>query len=209
MPGLVTKAAYARHRGVTRQAVDYALKTQRITAEPDGRIDVAKADAAWEANTHPIHGGVRTMHGRAPRAKSRTPRTQPPQPRPKSTPEPVAPPQAEAANRASEAPPQEAADASARTGLIDAKTQREEWNAKLAEMDYRKRSGELVEVDQVRRVLTEGALAVRDALFGIPSRVAGVLAPEQTPAEVKAVLDDEITKALDGLVQAMEKLGAA
>lgn len=254
MPGLVSKAAYARHRGVTRQAVDYALKVQRITAEPDGRIDVAKADAAWLANTHPIHGGVRIVHGRAAGAGTRTARAGSRGPRAKSRPAPAAAPQSDAPDRASTLPPDPAAqpragggslpvlptdprpeaaapevsaagggadaelpkssseiegEGDSRSGLIDAKTKREEWAAKLTEMDYRKRAGELVEADQVRRVLTEGARAVRDALLSIPPRVCRVLAPEQTPAEVKAILEDEITKALDGLVKSMEKLGAA
>ena len=46
--------AYARHRGVSHVAVIKAIKTGRIEKEPDGTIDVAKADAAWQRNTN--HG---------------------------------------------------------------------------------------------------------------------------------------------------------
>jgi hypothetical protein len=46
-------AAYARHRGCSRQAVYKALETGRITRGPDGSIDPAKADAQWLANTSP------------------------------------------------------------------------------------------------------------------------------------------------------------
>lgn len=42
---------YARHRGVTHQAVMRALKEGRITKEADGSIDPDKADEQWEANT--------------------------------------------------------------------------------------------------------------------------------------------------------------
>lgn len=44
--------AYARHRGVSHVAVLKAIKTGRIEKEPDGKIDVTKADAAWQRNTN-------------------------------------------------------------------------------------------------------------------------------------------------------------
>ena len=46
-------SAYAAHRGVSRVSVHNALKAGRIEKEPDGTIDVAKADAAWKRNTSP------------------------------------------------------------------------------------------------------------------------------------------------------------
>jgi hypothetical protein len=47
----VSIRAYARHRGIADNAVRKAIKAGRIIPESDGSIDVAKADAAWEANT--------------------------------------------------------------------------------------------------------------------------------------------------------------
>jgi phage terminase Nu1 subunit (DNA packaging protein) len=48
-------AAYARHRGVSRAAVNIAVKEGRITTVkgPDGKpcVDQTKADAQWEANS--------------------------------------------------------------------------------------------------------------------------------------------------------------
>lgn len=46
-------SAYARHRGVSHVAVLKAIKSGRIEKEPDGTIDVAKADVAWAKNTSP------------------------------------------------------------------------------------------------------------------------------------------------------------
>jgi len=48
----VSIRAYARHRGVAESTVRKALASGRITSEPDGTIDPAKADAAWKANTN-------------------------------------------------------------------------------------------------------------------------------------------------------------
>ena len=43
--------AYARHRGVTDTAVHKAIRSGRVTPEPDGTIDADKGDAQWERNT--------------------------------------------------------------------------------------------------------------------------------------------------------------
>ncbi len=47
----VSLRAYARHRGVSDTAVRKAIKSGRITTEPDGTIDVAKVDQEWTLNT--------------------------------------------------------------------------------------------------------------------------------------------------------------
>lgn len=50
---LVSQAEYARHRGVSREAVRRAIAAGRIKPERDGRIDPEKADLAWRENTVP------------------------------------------------------------------------------------------------------------------------------------------------------------
>lgn len=55
-PALLTPAAYARRRGVTKQAVAAAISTGRIpTVRRAGRrmVDPTVADAAWTENTDP------------------------------------------------------------------------------------------------------------------------------------------------------------
>jgi len=47
----VSPAQYARHRGVSREAVSKALREGRIHADSRGLIDQAAADKAWAANT--------------------------------------------------------------------------------------------------------------------------------------------------------------
>jgi len=48
-----TQAEYARHAGISKQAVGKAIRTGRIPRLPDGRIDFAAADLARERNTDP------------------------------------------------------------------------------------------------------------------------------------------------------------
>lgn len=51
----ISKAAYARHRGVSKPAVTKALKDGRIKELADGTIDVEEADAMWSANTKSLN----------------------------------------------------------------------------------------------------------------------------------------------------------
>jgi hypothetical protein len=49
----MSQRMYARYRGVSHRAVQKAIRSGRIVAEPDGRIDAIRADAMWSANTRP------------------------------------------------------------------------------------------------------------------------------------------------------------
>ncbi len=49
--------AYARHRGCTMQAVRKAIASQRISPEPDGKINFERADQDWQQNTRPRIAG--------------------------------------------------------------------------------------------------------------------------------------------------------
>lgn len=49
----LSRRAYARHRGVTENAVRAAIAAGRIAVEPDGTIDPVKADKDWTAKTDP------------------------------------------------------------------------------------------------------------------------------------------------------------
>jgi len=51
----LSRPQYAKHRGCSKQAVDKAVREQRITLEPDGKINPAKADAEWTRNTNAAH----------------------------------------------------------------------------------------------------------------------------------------------------------
>jgi pyruvate/2-oxoglutarate dehydrogenase complex dihydrolipoamide acyltransferase (E2) component len=48
---MMSLRGYARHRGCALSAVQKAIKTGRITVEPDGKIDSSQADIQWARNT--------------------------------------------------------------------------------------------------------------------------------------------------------------
>lgn len=210
----LTQAAYARRRGLTRQAVHYALKVGRIHVGEDGLLDVRATDRAWAANTGPIHGGHRAGAGRPPRGGRK---------KAAAAPAPASPPRARRTrvNGASPVPaaqprleePAVAPPAAAGEdvpppghGLISAKTMREEWAGKLAELNYRERAGELLDRAETLRTIEDVHRGLRDALFGIPARLANVVAAETRPVEVRVLLEDEIVKSLEGVVRMLEGL---
>jgi len=51
--------AYARHRGVSDTAVHKAIRSGRITQEPDGTIDIDRADREWARNSEEPKAGTR------------------------------------------------------------------------------------------------------------------------------------------------------
>jgi hypothetical protein len=60
----VSRRAYAALRGVSEAAVRKALATGRIAAEPDGTIDLVRADLIWGAATDPAKQG--SVHEKSP-----------------------------------------------------------------------------------------------------------------------------------------------
>ena len=65
--------AYARHRGVTDTAVHKAIRTGRITPEPDGTLDAQRADQQWASNTDTQKSGTRQRAPRVATAKTGEP----------------------------------------------------------------------------------------------------------------------------------------
>jgi len=57
--------AYARHRGVSDTAVHKAIRTGRITPEPDGTLDPERADRDWTRNTSAAPTGTRASAPKA------------------------------------------------------------------------------------------------------------------------------------------------
>ena len=50
----VSLREYPRRRGLSHVAVMKAIKAGRLTPEPDGTLDPAKADAQWDDQTDPV-----------------------------------------------------------------------------------------------------------------------------------------------------------
>ena len=173
--------AYAQHRGVSHTAVAKAIKAGRISVEPDGTIDPAKADAQWARNTLPSQN-LNTGAAK-PAAKVATP--------------PVSTPVATVSSR--ELPPP------LETGRISApdyqtsRAIREAYAARLAKLEYEERTAKLISSDEVEMRTFNLARRLRDRMQTLPRRLAAALAAEQDPRVIEQRLDDEIRQALEEL----------
>jgi len=78
---------------------------------------------------------------------------------------------------------------------------RETYDARLRELDYKVRTGELVSVDEVRVVAYNTARRSRDLLLAIPDRISAVLAGLSETSEVHRVLSEEIRRVCEELSQ--------
>lgn len=170
--------AYARHRGVSLRAVQKALKSGRISAREDGRLDADVADASWSRNTAP-------------------------RPLPASKPARVlsSPQSVHHHSDAphSEVPRREASDPPRLESGIEfqkARAIRESYQARLTKLDYEQRSGKLVSVDEIQVVAFNRFRQFRDGMLNIPDRLAAVLAAESDAGRVHELLATEIRKAL-------------
>jgi pyruvate/2-oxoglutarate dehydrogenase complex dihydrolipoamide acyltransferase (E2) component len=164
--------AYARHRGVSLAAVQKAVATGRITLEPDGTIDPAKADAQWNQRTRVAQPPVSQATTTGATTKATT------------------------ANAAAQAAGEDALSAN----YHKARTVREAYAAKLARLEYEERQGKLINADEVKVTVFNLARRLRDRMQQIPRQVSAqivaAVAAKPDPREVEDILDQVIREAL-------------
>ena len=73
--------------------------------------------------------------------------------------------------------------------------------AGLAKLEFEQKSGQVVNVDEASRAITEMVMATRDGLLAIPSRVAAIIAAESDVRQVYQIRDEEIRQTLASLSQ--------
>lgn len=176
----VTVAQYAAHRGISPQAVRKAIKEGRLkrALSHDGRrtlIDQAAADREWDANTQESK--------RRPAASINAGK---------------AAAQGRPVQSGAQAPQIE-------LNYTKARAIREHFAAKLAELEYREKAGQLLRADDVKLAVFKTNRLFRDAVQNIPIRVVNELAalvgdvPPEQRHEMMQVMQREIDRALEQL----------
>jgi hypothetical protein len=161
---------YARHRGVSHEAVRKALRSGRIRQDAEDGIDPDQADADWEKNTR---SSVVTT---------------PPQPVQVAT------------REATAASAQVGATDSPNTPSYQkARAVKEFYAARLAKLEYEEREGKLVNIDEINVQHFNRARRLRDRLLVIPHRLAARLAAETDVRTVEEMLDTALCEALEDL----------
>jgi phage terminase Nu1 subunit (DNA packaging protein) len=146
----LSTSAYARHRGVSRQAVITSIQRGRLkdsvvqTDNGPKIVDVELADREWESGRKlPSNGD--------------------------------------------DGP----------TSLTEASAIEKRWKGKIAELEYRKRAGELAELGDLEARLVNVFAAVRTRLLGVAARARQRI-PDLTAADVQ-VIDEIVREALEEL----------
>ena len=170
---LLSKAAYARHRGCDEKAVRKAIQEGRISTI-DGKIDPEVADIQWAKNT---------------RARADSGRTAAPSglgegEGPSSAPEaPGAPADGSAADQ---------------DEYRTLRTRRERSEVERSERENLKEARLLVERHAVERGAYDVVHATRDALMAVGPRAAPKCIGLADARDIERVITDEIRRALEG-----------
>ena len=168
---LLSKAAYARHRGCDEKAVRKAIAEGRISTI-DGKIDPEVADIQWAKNTRARADSGRTAAGNGSEAGQGMP-------------------------KALEAPG--APDSGPATpGYADYRAIREKADAEMAQRANLKDAGLLVERTRVERGMFDVVRAYRDAVMVIGQRAAPRCIGLADARDIEHVITDETRKALEG-----------
>lgn len=201
---LVSRKEAARELGITRQRLEYLIKSGKIEEAADG-IDIEKAKRLRKANTDPAKqmAYLASRSGRA---------VETPPPATKTTAAQLAAADAGKARASRERQRTAAGDDGERQPRLfdfnEARTAREQANAKIAELNYQERAGQLIRREVVERREFAVARKLRDRLLGFPARVANFVAPEAMPTlndEIEALIKEmaadaeAISKADEGL----------
>jgi DNA-binding transcriptional MocR family regulator len=177
---LIRKSEFARIKGVSAAAVSQAIKSGRIrgaVVTRGGRewIDHDLALELWERNTL-----------QQPPPTAAAPRAVPAAEAPGPTDE-----QLRAFIRG--LPEDQIPD------LNESRARREHYQAEKARLEALQGRGELVPAEDVKREAFALGRQIRDAMQGIPDRVASLLAAATDVREVHRMLSEEIRVALRGL----------
>lgn len=162
----VSRRQYANIRGVSETAVRKAIQTGRIPVEPDGTIDIARANAAWARQTDPakVRGAAEAALAAETRAGTK--------PVPRAAIDSVT----ETLREANADPTPEAPGGD--MSFLRARMANEVIKAQTAKVKLQKLKGELVDRAKAMAQVFELARRERDAWVQWPPRVAANMAAE-------------------------------
>lgn len=184
MTELLSPAAYARHAGISRQAVSKGMKSGTIPHTPEGLIDPVAADAARDSASPSARRPAR----QAGAASSDTVITHPAAGAGDSVNEPLLAP-------------------AVHSPLAVARTAQAASKAQLDQLKLRKAMGELVDRQEIEAELTSTFRELRDRMLGLPALVKGPLVSMQEEAVIASYLTEQIRSVLDDLAtRAAERL---
>lgn len=80
--------------------------------------------------------------------------------------------------------------------LSQVKTFKEFYQGKISELDYKRRSGELISVEEARKENEQILIAFRSRAMAIPTKIAPLMVGIENISEAKSILDDAMYELL-------------
>ncbi len=193
----LTLKNYARHREVSPTAIQKAIKSGRLKGaaqkQTNGhwRIDADLADKLLAGRTNPTKKRSKEASGRGARPRAKGPR----QADLFDGEEPALKPEID---------PETGLEIGKGHGPIPldyqkAQAKKTQYQALLAELDYKTKCGELCETSKVDKESFRLGRQIRDALMRIPEREAALLAAESSEHAIKERLIAALMNAMEGL----------
>lgn len=184
----LSRRAYAKHRGVSEAAVRKAIASKRLTdgvsVFEDG-IDPIAADREWAERTD-VTKPLNSLTGN-PKHRKETPG---------GPSMPIGMQVSEESGNSAQRSPDGAVGR-----FMHNKALREEVKARMEQLTYAERVGQLLRADEVRSSSVAAAQRVRDQLLALPDRIDQQLAAESDPIEVNRILVLEIRRICTALSQ--------
>lgn len=202
----VSQREFAKHVGRSHVWINRLVKEGRLPSDERGRVPLEAGLRIFATLSQTVDPGVvahneKQRGASAKKEKKRKPAK--PENRAPKAPAPESPRAVEPElEPAPAAPSQHDAVIGRAVNVAEqysrAKAAKETFAAKKMELEYKRAAGELIHVDEVRDDATKTAAEVRERLFGVPSRVAG-MCEGKSAREIERILDDAINEALDAL----------
>lgn len=170
---------YARHRGVSLGAVQKALRAGRINANADKKIDAAVADREWDVNTDASRIAVSAVEVATPLAQKEIS---------------FAAPAGEEADKPA-AEELTGSDNNA-SRYRESRASREFYVAAKQKLEYEQLLGQLINVDEAKRIAFTSFRAIRDSVLNVAARIKDQLAAETDPHVCEELLERELSAAL-------------
>lgn len=82
---------------------------------------------------------------------------------------------------------------------------KEYYQGKLSKLDFQRKSGELISIDEVKKNIFEASKIIRDGLLSIPARLSSQLAFESDPHRCRTMLESEINRQLSTLSELLNE----
>jgi hypothetical protein len=85
--------------------------------------------------------------------------------------------------------------------LTEAKTETEKYKAKLLELEFKEKTGELISAEKAKREYFKIARILRDGILNVPSQICNELAVDTDPFIIHQKLTLALTKSLQSIVE--------